>query len=129
MLDGTDTGPWQGQKNTPKTRGTIEITSGVAPRLHETKAQVARERGGKEASPLIEQFGGWNGTPQPGSRRGRTADFFGVGGPLSLTPRFSEVGVAREPAPQPLQRFTVAGKPLKRFRCRDHRPHPTQVGC
>ena len=62
-------------------------------------------------------------------RAGRTTDFFGVGGRLSLTPRFSEVGVAREPAPQPLQRFTVAGKPLKRFRRRDHRPHPTQVGC
>jgi len=26
---------------------------------------------------------------------GRTTDFFGVGGRLSLTPRFSEVGVAR----------------------------------
>ena len=60
---------------------------------------------------------------------GRTTDFFGVGGRLSLTPRFSEVGVAREQAPQPLQRFTVAGNPLKRFRPRDHRPHPTQVGC
>ena len=47
---------------------------------------------------------------------GRTTDFFGVGGRLSLTPRFSEVGVAREPAPQPLQRFTVVGKPLKQFR-------------
>ena len=51
---------------------------------------------------------------------GHTTDFFGVGGRLSLTPRFSEVGVAREPAPQPLQRFTVVGKPLKRFRRRDH---------
>ena len=63
------------------------------------------------------------------AERGRTTDFFGVGGRLSLTPRFSEVGVAREQAPQPLQRFTVAGKPLKRFRPRDHRPHPTKVGC
>jgi len=66
---------------------------------------------------------------KPQSWGGGTTDFFGVGGRLSLTPRFSGMGGAREPAPQPLQRFTVVGKPLKRFRRQDHRPHPTKVGC
>jgi hypothetical protein len=50
-----------------------------------------------------------------GRSHGRKTDFFGVGSRLSLTPRFSGVDVAREHAPQPLQRFTVVGKPLKRF--------------
>ena len=68
-------------------------------------------------------------TNAPYAQCGHKTDFFGVGARLSLTPRFSGVGVAREQAPQPLQRFTVAGKPLKRFRCRNHRPHPAEAGC
>ena len=46
---------------------------------------------------------------------GRKTDFFGVSGRLSLTLCFSGVGMACEEAPQPLQRFAVVDKPLKRF--------------
>jgi hypothetical protein len=63
------------------------------------------------------------------SSRRAQARFLRVGGRLSLTPRFSGVGVAGERGPQPLQRFTMVGKPLKRFRHREHRPHPAEAGC
>ena len=47
---------------------------------------------------------------------GRKTVFSGMGGCLSLTPRFSAVGATLEQTPQPLQRCIVAGKPLRRFR-------------